>query len=70
MCARAATSTDPREIWLAVGVAQNRNGERMRRGREVYSLRCSGCNREIEIRVTERHCPLCKEVLVIEWWPR
>jgi hypothetical protein len=68
MCAKAATSADPREVWLAVGVAQNRNGERMRRGREVYSLECASCRRAIEISTEPPHrCSFCGTELRIDW---
>jgi hypothetical protein len=68
MCARAANSSDPREVLLAVGVAQNRNGERTERGREVYSLECDSCKRAIEISTEPPHlCAFCGTNLRIQW---
>ena len=71
MCAKAAASADPREIWLALGIVQNRSGGRMRRTREIFVLECGHCHKHIEIAVAGPHCcPLCKEVLVIECRPK
>ena len=68
MCARAPKSQDPREIWLAVGVAKNRCVERIRRCTEVYSFECGSCGNAIEIPTEPPHsCPKCGRALAIEW---
>jgi DNA-directed RNA polymerase subunit RPC12/RpoP len=68
MCAKAAASPDPREIWLAIGVAENRCGGRGRRAQEVYTLKCSSCQRQVELSTQPPfRCPICSAVLKIEW---
>src|SRR6516162_5859274 len=68
MCAKAAQSVDPREVWLAVAVAENRGGERRRRSREVFALKCSSCQREVELSTIVPHrCPACGSPLEILW---
>ena len=68
MCARAAEGEDPREVWLAVGLAENRNGDGIRRCREVYSLECASCRHPIEISTEPPHrCSFCRIELQIDW---
>jgi hypothetical protein len=67
MCAKAAKSANPQEVWLAVELSENRGGVRDRRSREVFMLECYNCHREIEITVGERHCPHCRVPLEIQW---
>jgi hypothetical protein len=70
MCAAAAKSTDPREVWIAVAVAENRGGERMRRGQEIFALECAHCQREVELSTILPHlCPACGRELQILWRP-
>ena len=69
----AANSDNPLVTGLGQSIAERlglseRSGLRMRRGREVYGLNCSGCQRAVEISTIPPHCcPACGRELQILW---